>query len=205
MHACGRPARAARELARLGFLAALIETFERDEHHASHCSISSIVWRRRTIAPRAVLHHHFGRHGPPVVVRRHDRAVRARVADREQVADLDRRQRRGRVPACRDVSHTGPTTSAVIGSPARGATASMACHAPYSAGRSKSVMPASTMTNHPPVGLALEIDDRRSAGRRPGRRSIGPARAAASGRCRGPAGGSRRRTRRPRATVWPGW
>src|SRR6185503_6907237 len=33
---------------RLRFLPALIEAFERNQHHSSHCSMSSIVCRRRT-------------------------------------------------------------------------------------------------------------------------------------------------------------
>ena len=35
------------------------------------------------------VHHDLGGHRPPIVVRRHDGAVRASVADREQVADFD--------------------------------------------------------------------------------------------------------------------
>src|SRR4051812_13842149 len=40
----------------------------------------------------AVFHHHLWRHRPAVVVRCHHRAVRARIEDREQVADLRTRE-----------------------------------------------------------------------------------------------------------------
>src|SRR5262249_13307939 len=48
-------------------------------------------------------------------------------------------------------SHTGPTTSTVVSRPRRGCTWTMSCSAPYRAGRSRSFIPASTMTSVRPA------------------------------------------------------
>ena len=61
----------------------------------STCSVRGCrrcVWRRRMTRRRAVVDQHFGRQRTAVVVRRHRRAVRAGIADRQEVADGERRQ-----------------------------------------------------------------------------------------------------------------
>ena len=70
---------------------------------ASHVPLQHVVDRLSAPdeLPGAVVHQHFGGHRTPIVVRRHHRAIGARVADREQIADFERRQRRDRARAYR--------------------------------------------------------------------------------------------------------